>query len=173
LLADYRDYHGTFDRIVSIEMIEAVGRKNIPGFFDMVRRCLKDRGLFALQAISAESFSYYSKPTFDQFILWLRKRIFPNGYLPTFSQLATSERKGLIVEDVENFGVDYATTLQAWSTNFQQGWLSGDLRLKYGDRFKRMWEYYLAGCEALFRARMVQLYQIVYSYNRAPEVSTR
>lgn len=161
ILEDYQNYTGTFDRVVSIEMIEAVGRKNIPTFFKMVERCLVDRGLFALQVISAETFTTHSAPALDQFILWLQRRIFPNGYLPSFGQLVDPARRGLVIEDLHNFSADYAKTLHAWDVNFQAAW--PDLKEKYGESFRKMWLYYLNGCEALFNARMVQLYQIVYS----------
>lgn len=161
VLEDYQKYSGSFDRIVSIEMIEAVGRKNIPTYFSMVERCLKPNGLFGLQVISAESFSTYSAASLDQYILWLQKRIFPNGYLPTFPQLIAPARGTMVIEDLHNFSADYALTLRAWAEKFEAGWPS--LQDKYGEPFRKMWLYYLNGCEALFQARMVQLYQIVYS----------
>jgi cyclopropane-fatty-acyl-phospholipid synthase len=166
VLEDYQNYSGEFDRVVSIEMIEAVGRKNIPTFFSMVERCLKDKGLFALQVISAEIFSRYSATPLDQYILWLQRRIFPNGWLPTFPQLIDPARKGLVIEDMHNFSADYAKTLHAWDVNFEAAWPK--LKEKYGEEFYRMWKYYLNGCEALFHARMVQLYQIVYSKGGIP-----
>lgn len=161
LIQDYQTFSGSFDRVVSIEMIEAVGRKNIPTFFKMVERCLVDKGLFALQVISAETFSTRSVAALDHFIVWLQDRIFPNGWIPSFPQLIDPARGALVVEDLHNFSSDYATTLHAWDVNFQAAWPS--LRDKYGEAFRRMWLYYLNGCEALFDARMVQLYQIVYS----------
>lgn len=166
VLEDYQRYSGSFDRIVSIEMIEAVGRKNMPTYFGMVERCLKPNGLFGLQVISAETFSRYSVAALDQYILWLRKRIFPNGYLPTLPQLITPARGRMVLEDLHNFSADYAKTLSAWAVNFENGWPS--LREKYGEAFRNMWLYYLSGCEALFHARMVQLYQIVYSKGGVP-----
>jgi len=166
VLEDYQNYSGTFDRIVSIEMIEAVGRKNMASYFAMVERCLRDRGLFGLQVISAESFSRYSVPALDQYILWLQKRIFPNGYLPTLPQLIRPARVALVIEDLHNFSADYAKTLYAWRERFESGWPA--LKESYGEPFRRMWLYYLQGCEALFQARMVQLYQIVYSKSGVP-----
>lgn len=166
LIQDYQTFSGSFDRVVSIEMIEAVGRKNIPTFFKMVERCLVDKGLFALQVISAETFSTRSVAALDQFIVWLQHRIFPNGWIPSFPQLIDPARGSLVVEDLHNFSADYATTLNAWNVNFQAAWPS--LRQKYGEAFRRMWLYYLTGCEALFTARMVQLYQIVYSKGGVP-----
>ena len=167
LIQDYQTYTGTFDRVVSIEMIEAVGRKNIPGFFSMVERCLVDKGLFALQVISAETFSLRSNAALDQFIMWLQRRIFPNGWIPSFPSLIDPARGNLVIEDLHNFSADYARTLSAWAANFEASWPS--LKEKYGEPFRRMWLYYLHGCEALFAARMVQLYQIVYSKGGVPE----
>lgn len=166
LVQDYQTYSGTFDRVVSIEMIEAVGRKNIPAFFSMVERCLVDKGLFALQVISAETFSLRSKATLDQYIMWLQRRIFPNGWIPSFPSVIDPARGNLVVEDLHNFSADYARTLNAWAENFEDAWPS--LKETYGEPFRRMWLYYLNGCEALFTARMVQLYQIVYSKGGIP-----
>lgn len=166
LIQDYQTFSGAFDRVVSIEMIEAVGRKNIPTFFAMVERCLKERGLFALQVISAETFSLRSNAALDQFIMWLQHRIFPNGWIPSFPSIIDPARGNLVVEDLHNFSADYATTLRAWASNFEAAWPS--LQAKYGDEFRRMWLYYLNGCEALFTARMVQLYQVVYSKGGIP-----
>jgi len=166
IIQDYQKYSGSFDRVVSIEMIEAVGRKNIPSFFSMVERCLKDKGLFALQVISAESFSSRSNAALDQFILWLQRRIFPNGWIPSFPSLIDPARGQLVIEDLHNFSADYARTLNAWEQNFEGAWPT--LNEKYGEPFRRMWRYYLKGCEALFAARMVQLYQIVYSKGGIP-----
>jgi cyclopropane-fatty-acyl-phospholipid synthase len=161
VVEDYRNYSGIFDRVVSIEMIEAVGRKNIADFFAMVRRCLAKRGLFGLQVIAAEICTRNSSPILDQYILWLQKRIFPNGYLPNLAHLCAPDSEGFIIEDLQNFSSDYAKTLAEWSTRFQAAWPT--LEAKYGEPFRRMWLYYLHGCEAMFRTRLVQLYQVVYS----------
>jgi cyclopropane-fatty-acyl-phospholipid synthase len=167
VLEDYRNYRGIFDRVVSIEMIEAVGRKNMAGYFDMAKSCLKPGGLFALQVISGDTFSRFSSPTLDHYILWLQRRIFPNGYIPNFRHLTDPTRSGLVMEDLHNFSFDYALTLQAWRERFNAAWPT--LKASYGEEFKRMWRYYLQGCEALFRERMVQLYQIVYSKGGDPK----
>jgi cyclopropane-fatty-acyl-phospholipid synthase len=168
LLQDYQTFSGQFDRVVSIEMIEAVGRKNIPVFFGMVERCLKEKGLFGLQVISAETFSSTSRAGLDQYILWLRRRIFPNGYIIKLAELMAPARRDFVLEDLHNFSADYARTLAAWRERFLAAWPS--LKDKYGEPFKRMWLYYLCGCEALFEARLVQLYQIVYSKGGVPGV---
>ena len=166
VLEDYRNFSGQFDRVVSIEMIEAVGRKNMRGFFDMARRCLAPRGLFALQVIAAEIFTRKSSPILDQYILWLQKRIFPNGYLPNLAHLSAPDVEGFVIEDLQNFSVDYAQTLRAWSERFQAAWPT--LSPQYGEPFRRMWMYYLHGCEAMFRTRLVQLYQVIYSNGGLP-----
>jgi cyclopropane-fatty-acyl-phospholipid synthase len=166
LLCDYADFHGSFDRVVSIEMIEAVGRKNIGHFFEVVRRCLADNGLFLLQAISSDTFSKHSRSTLDQYIVWIVKYIFPNGYLPRMNELAEPARGRFVMEDLHNFSADYEKTLAAWLANFETGW--SELAARYGDEFRRIWRFYLCGCAALFRARQVQLYQIVYAKNGVP-----
>lgn len=161
VIEDYRHYSGRFDRVVSIEMIEAVGRKNIGVFFDMVRRCLVPRGLFGLQVIAAELFTRKSSAVLDQYILWLQKRIFPNGYLPNLGHLCAPDVEGFVIEDLQNFSSDYARTLAVWAERFSAAWPR--LKDSYGEPFRRMWLYYLHGCAAMFTTRTVQLYQIVYS----------
>jgi cyclopropane-fatty-acyl-phospholipid synthase len=161
LVQDYQTFSGEFDRIVSIEMIEAVGRRNIGTYFGMVKRCLKEGGLFGLQVISEETLTLRSATPLDQYIVWLRKRIFPNGYIPNLAHITDPARQGLVIEDLHNFSHDYSLTLRAWLERFEASWPT--LQEKYGEPFRRMWQYYLCGCEALFKARMVQLYQVVYS----------
>jgi len=161
LLQDYATFTGDFDRIVSIEMIEAVGRKNMKRYFNTIARCLPREGLFALQVISGEAFSPYSKPVFDEFIAWLVRHIFPNGYLPKLSEIVEPARGDFVLEDLHSFGVNYDHTLCAWLANFDRAWPL--LEPRYGPEFGRRWRFYLATCAALFRARMVQLYQVVYS----------
>lgn len=161
LVQDYQTFSGQFDRVVSIEMIEAVGRRNIGAYFSMVERCLKEEGLFGLQVISEETLTLRSQTPLDQYIVWLRKRIFPNGYIPNLKHVTDPARQGLVLEDLHNFSLDYSRTLRAWLERFEESWPT--LQKAYGEPFRRMWQYYLCGCEALFRARMVQLYQIVYS----------
>jgi cyclopropane-fatty-acyl-phospholipid synthase len=159
-LQDYRDIDERFDRVVSIEMIEAVGRKNLPEFYRVVDRCLQDDGLFVLQAITGDTCSRWSDRRLDQFVLWLLKHIFPDGYLPRPSELADCQSTLLRVEDWQSFGQDYDRTLLAWADNFAAGW--NRLRDRYGEPFRRRWEFYLHGCAAAFRADLVRVCQIVY-----------
>ena len=142
-------------------MIEAVGRRNLKAYFQAVHRLLKDDGLFLIQAISSDSFSLKSNRRLDQFLLWITKYIFPNGYLPNLRHLSQPARDQFIIRHWENFGPDYDKTLMAWSRNFNRAWPT--LRGRYDERFKRCWNFYLSSCAALFRANMVQLYQVVYA----------
>lgn len=160
-LQDYRGVTGTFDRVVSIEMIEAVGRKNLGTFYRTVDRCLNDHGLFALQAITGDTCSRSSDRRFDQYILWILKYIFPDGYLPKQTELAACTGTSLAIESWDSFGHDYDRTLLAWAENFTNGW--SELKDKYGDAFRRRWEFYLYGCAAAFRANHLNVCQIVYS----------
>jgi cyclopropane-fatty-acyl-phospholipid synthase len=161
VLGDYRTVSGSFDRIVSIEMIEAVGKKNLDTFFAHVFNRLEPGGLFLLQAISAETVSPYSRRRLDEFLIWILTYIFPNGYLPTITELVKPGRMQGVVEDIHNFGPDYELTLLSWAVNFERAWPS--LRTGYDEQFYRMWQFYLYSCAALFRARITQVYQIVYA----------
>jgi cyclopropane-fatty-acyl-phospholipid synthase len=162
---DYREPVGTFDRVVSIEMVEAVGRKNLGAFYGAVYRALESDGIFALQAISSETVTRYSSPRVDEFLLWILRYIFPNGYLPTLPELVTPARSSFILEHLDNLGDSYDKTLMAWDNNIAARWSTLDTR--YDERFQRMWHFYLMSCAALFRSRMVQVYQMVY--RKAPE----
>lgn len=162
---DYRHVQGTFDRVVSIEMIEAVGKKNLGVFFDTIHRSLKPNGLFALQAISAETVTRYSTRRLNEFLLWILRHIFPNGYLPTLPELMTPARSAFILENLDNLGDSYEKTLLAWEQNFTKRWST--LSKRYDERFYRMWRFYLLSCAALFRIRMTHVYQIVY--RKAPQ----
>jgi cyclopropane-fatty-acyl-phospholipid synthase len=156
---DYREINELFDHVVSIEMIEAVGYKNFREYFEVAERCLKPGGFFLLQAIGSPD----SVVAGDA---WINKYIFPNGMLPSMAQLARAVEKLFIIEDVHNFGADYDKTLMAWARNFDKAW--PELKEKYGDRFYRMWKYYLLICAGTFRARNNQLWQIVLSKGGVP-----
>jgi cyclopropane-fatty-acyl-phospholipid synthase len=159
-LQDYRDVTGTFDRIVSIEMLEAVGEAYWPTYFDKLRSLLRPGGIAVLQVItiSEDQFeSYRRRPDFIQ------RYIFPGGMLPT-KQIIEREtsRAGLQPLANEFFGEGYARTLANWSDRFQHAW-PGIKALGFDERFKRRWEYYLAYCEVGFHIRVldVGLYKLV------------
>ena len=155
--ADYREAKGTYDRVVSIGLCEHVGYKNYRTFMELAHRCLKDDGLFLLHTIAGNT-SVFSTNA------WIDKYIFPGGMLPSAKQLSTASEGLFVLEDWHNFGADYDKTLMAWEQNFVKHWreLKGTSK-KYDDRFYRMWRYYLLSCAGSFRARRIQLYQIVYS----------
>lgn len=147
-LQDYREIEGTFDRIASIEMIEAVGEANWPLYFQTLRDRLRPGGIAALQAITIDDgrFEHYRRhPDFIQ------EYIFPGGMLPSPARLTREiERQGLRLAETVAFGAFYARTLAIWAEAFERAW--PDIRpLGFDARFKRMWEYYLAYCEAGFR----------------------
>lgn len=153
-LQDYRDVREQFDHIVTIGMFEAVGVKNYREFMKIIHRNLKPEGLFLLHTIGNNK----SVRSYDP---WMDKYIFPNGMLPSIKQLGESIENLFVMEDWHNFGADYDKTLIAWHKNFEKNW--GKLKNKYGERFYRMWKYYLLTCAGLFRARKMQVWQIVLS----------
>jgi cyclopropane-fatty-acyl-phospholipid synthase len=153
-LMDYRDINETFDRIVSVGMLEHVGYRNYRKFFETANRCLRDGGLFLLHTIG----SLRSVMSLDP---WTNKYIFPNAMLPSLTQLGSAAEGLFIIEDLHNFGKYYDETLISWYNNFKTNWIK--LENSYNSQFFRMWEYYLLSCAASFRARKNQLWQIVLS----------
>ncbi len=153
-LQDYREVDGVFDHVVSIGILEHVGVKNYRTYFEMVGRVLKKDGLFLLHTNGSNASKITSEP-------WITKYIFPNGALPSVAQIGKASEGLFVMEDWHNFGPDYDTTLVAWFKNFDAAWPA--LRAKYGDRFYRMWKYYLLTCAGAFRARNIQLWQVVLS----------
>ena len=153
-LQDYRDVTETFDRIVSVGMFEHVGEKNYRTYMEVAQRCLKDGGLFLLHTIGSNRRTHGNDP-------WIDRYIFPNGELPSIGQIGDAVDRLFVVEDLHNFGPDYDKTLMAWYRNFEQAWprFSDEL----GERFFRMWRYYLLSCAGAFRARELQLWQWVLS----------
>jgi cyclopropane-fatty-acyl-phospholipid synthase len=156
-LSDYRDIDEKFDRIVSVGMFEHVGTSNYRTFFKVANRCLKDDGIFLLHSIGV---SHQFVPLIEP---WFHKYIFPNGILPYHTEVPENIDGLFIVEDWHNFGPDYTKTLRAWKSNFQKNWPK--IEHKAGDKFYRMWNYYLGVSAAAFRARKYQLWQIVLSKN--------
>ena len=146
-LQDYRDIRERFDRIVSIEMLEAVGKAWLPRYFDTLASALNRGGRAVLQAITIDEAldaDYQRNPDFIQ------KFIFPGGFLPTKSALAALiERAGLRVLQRESFGLSYARTLAEWRRRFHTNW-ADIAALGFDDRFRRLWDYYLCYCEAGF-----------------------
>ncbi|MGP2959749.1 cyclopropane fatty acyl phospholipid synthase, partial [Serratia bockelmannii] len=154
LLQDYRDLHQQFDRIVSVGMFEHVGPKNYRTYFNVVERNLAPHGLFLLHTIGSNKTDMNVDP-------WINKYIFPNGCLPSVSHIAEASEGHFVMEDWHNIGADYDRTLMAWFERFKQAW--PQLAPRYSERFERMFSYYLNACAGAFRARDLQLWQVVFS----------
>lgn len=148
LLRDYREVTGPFDRIVSIEMLEAVGHKYFEKFFECCDRLLKPGGILLLQFISIPDRRYEQYRKGHD---WVRKHIFPGGQLPSLAVVMESVAKKtcLNVQEVENIGRDYARTIREWRNRFVAG-IDRVAKLGFERSFQRKWVYYLAGCEACF-----------------------
>lgn len=151
-LKDYRSLEGQFDKLVSIGMFEHVGPKNYGTYMETAHRLMKDEGIFVLHTIGNDITGRGIDP-------WIDKYIFRNGVIPSLSQISDAAEPYFVIEDVHNFGPDYATTLMAWCDNFEAAW--PDLKDQYNERFYRMWVYYLKLCAGAFRSRSLQLYQVV------------
>lgn len=158
-LADYAKVREPFDRIVSIGMLEHVGYKNYRRYMAVTRRCLGDRGLMLLQVIGSNRSTTHIDP-------WIDRHVFPGAMLPSIRQLAAAIEPSFVVEDWHNFGTDYDRTLRAWHARFEAGW--PDRGTAQDERFRRMWRFYLLSCAGAFRARHIQLWQIVLSPRGVP-----
>ncbi len=164
-LHDYRDVEETFDRIVSVGMFEHVGVTGYDEYFRNVRRLLKDDGVMLLHSIGRNSVPGATNA-------WIRKYIFPGGYIPSLSEvLPAIERAGLYVTDIEILRLHYAETLRAWRERFVANW---DEAVKIaGERFCRMWEFYLAGSETSFRVDGHMVFQIQLARRQSAVPITR
>ncbi|WP_420283102.1 cyclopropane fatty acyl phospholipid synthase [Serratia liquefaciens] len=153
-LQDYRDLDRQFDRIVSVGMFEHVGPKNYDTYFRVAARNLKPDGLFLLHTIGANQTNLHVDA-------WIDKYIFPNGCLPSVRHISEASEGRFVMEDWHNIGADYDRTLMAWYENFKRAW--PQLAEEYSERFERMFTYYLNACAGAFRARDIQLWQVLFS----------
>lgn len=153
-LQDYRDTDGRYDRIVSIEMFEAVGEAYWPSYFQTIKRCLQERGRAVLQIISIEEKRFESYRRSTDFI---QKYVFPGGFLPSDKALdAEISKAGLVLREIEHFGKSYARTLAEWRHRFMANWPT-IAPLGFDQRFHRLWEYYLCYCEAGFEEGSIEV----------------
>jgi len=160
-LIDYRDVQGRFDRVASIEMFEAVGMEYWPAYFGKVHDVLQPGGKAGLQIITIQDdlFDEYNART-D----FIQKYVFPGGMLPSEERLAPVVSKaGLSWQSVERFGLDYAATLKLWDERFQASWGEISKLSGFDERFRRLWRFYLAYCEAGFRSRRTDVIQLSLS----------
>ena len=162
-LQDYRDERGLYDRIVSIEMIEAVGEQFWPNYFSQLRDRLLPGGLAGIQAITIQDKFFQ---TYRREVDFIQRYVFPGGMLPSPQILKTlGERFGVPVIRERIFGQDYAKTLATWRNNFRAAW-PGLIPMGFDDRFRRLWEYYLAYCEAGFRSGNIDVRQVIFAKGR-------
>jgi cyclopropane-fatty-acyl-phospholipid synthase len=158
-LADYRDAKGSYDKVAAIGLCEHVGYKNYASLMEVAHRCLRKHGLFLLHSIASNVSTTHCEP-------WFNKYIFPNGMLPSVKQIGETMEGFFVMEDWHNFGPDYDKTLMAWYQNFDRHWPLYEKT--YGGQFYRMWKYYLLSLAGAFRARRIQLWQIVMSKDGMP-----
>ncbi len=162
-LQDYRDERDRYDRIVSIEMIEAVGEEFWPKYFSQLRDSLLPGGLAGIQAITIQDSLFQ---TYRREVDFIQRYVFPGGMLPSPAVLKTlGERFGVPVIRERIFGQDYAKTLATWRNNFRAAW-PNLTPLGFDERFRRLWEYYLAYCEAGFLSGNIDVRQVVFAKPR-------
>ena len=168
LNSDYRELEGSFDKIVSIEMIEAVGPQHIPGFFDKVSTLLRPGGLMALQGIT------YNDPDFETYknsVDFIRKYIFPGGCLVSVSQIKESikAKTDLTLVDLEDITQHYARTIKHWRQDFLKS-LPEIRSLGFSESFIRIWEFYLVYCEAGFLENLIGDFQFVFAKSDSKDI---
>ncbi len=163
-LRDYREVEGTYDAIVSIEMLEAVGAEYLTTFFEACDRALKPGGRMSLQSIAFPDITYEPQLRGAN---WIQTYIFPGGFLPSLSAIERSlHGTNLLIRDVRDIADSYARTLQLWRERFL-GQLDATRALGFDDRFIRMWDYYLSISQAGFATGRVQDFQISLEKGRA------
>jgi len=161
-LRDYRQQTGRFDKIVSVGMLEHVGARYFASYFASIAKLLAPNGLALVHSIGVTRTTHRCNR-------WINKYIFPGGYLPSLEQItATASQQGLKIMDIEVMSGHYEETLKQWRAAFFDN--IALIRHHYDDRFIRMWEFYLAGCEYFFRSQagMVFQIQLAHDYNAAP-----
>jgi len=156
---DYRDLDGRFDAVASIEMFEAVGEAWWPLYFEKLKKAVRPEGAVGLQVITIDDAHFED---YRRNVDFIQRYVFPGGMLPSPAALeAAAARAGLEMRERFTFGLDYARTLRAWAERFAQAWPE-IRRMGFDERFRRLWSYYLAYCEAGFRAGTIDVEQIVF-----------
>ncbi|MAT84878.1 MAG: SAM-dependent methyltransferase [Gammaproteobacteria bacterium] len=169
LLTDYRDLTGRYDKLVSVEMVEAVGNDFLNGYFETLSRLVRPGGLIALQAITIEDRRFRQALRDVDFI---KKHVFPGSFIPSVSRLvsAAARHTDTVLVNLEDIGLDYADTLAAWRERFE-GARRRVLELGFDERFLRLWRFYLCYCEGGFRERAISDVQLLFAkpgYRRRP-----
>ena len=156
MFLDYRDLKGGYDKVASIEMIEAVGEKYLNQYFTKIKESLKPNGKAAIQGIMIKDELFDRYRTDEDFI---QKYIFPGGFLPSLNYIKKLTKKNqLNLEEIHSYSDDYAKTLSIWKNNFFRTW-DNISPLGFDNYFKRMWEFYLSYCEAGFKSKNIDLIQ--------------
>jgi cyclopropane-fatty-acyl-phospholipid synthase len=160
-LQDFREITGQYDKVVSIEMIEALGHRYLPDFCRVVNAALKKDGLLAMQFITCPDARYGE---FRRGVDFIQKHIFPGSLLLSLNRVnaCLSREAGMVVHGVDDMGPDYAVTLRRWAEAFNQQ-ADAVRALGFDERFRRKWNYYLAYCEAAFALRNISVVQTVHS----------
>ena len=160
LFLDYRDLKNKYDKIFSIEMIEAVGEKYLNQYFKTIKNSLNHEGQAALQGITIKDELFERYRNSEDFI---QKYIFPGGFLPSINYLKKmTNTNNLVIKKIYSYSDDYAKTLSTWRKNFLSTW-DNISTLGFDDYFKRMWEFYLSYCEAGFKSKNIDLIQFSMS----------
>ncbi|TCI02527.1 class I SAM-dependent methyltransferase [Corallincola luteus] len=161
LKQDYRELTGKYDKIVSIEMIEAVGHQYLPSYFEKISSLLKPQATALIQAITISDQRYTKYVNSVDFI---QKYIFPGGCLPSVERLSTqvSQHSDMVIRQLEDIGLHYATTLAHWREGFFAN-LDAVREMGFSEQFVRLWQYYLCYCEGAFRERVISTVQVVLS----------
>lgn len=161
LLKDYRELDGTYDKIVSIEMLEAVGDAFLDVYFRQVNSLLKKNGLLAIQVITSPDSRYES---LKKGVDWIQKHIFPGSLLPSVAAIngAINRTSDMTLVDLKDLGLHYAETLRLWFVQFNAN-LAKAKKLGFDDTFVRKWNYYLCYCEAAFAMRNINVMHLVYT----------
>ncbi|MYD44371.1 MAG: class I SAM-dependent methyltransferase [Gammaproteobacteria bacterium] len=165
LLEDYREHKGQYDAVVSVGMFEHVGRRNYPVYFERVRDMLNDDGIAVIHTIGSAVEPTPTNP-------WIKRYIFPGGYIPSLSEVAQAiESKDLFICDLEVWRRHYAKTLSAWNERFQA--IRNDVKEKQGERFCRLWEFYLCACQTAFEADSLVVFQLQLAHKNDVAPLTR
>jgi len=160
-LKDYRELEGIYDKIVSVEMLEAVGDKFLDTYFRQINSLLKKDGIVAIQVITSPDSRYES---LKKGVDWIQKHIFPGSLLPSVAAInnAINRTSDLTLVDLKDLGLHYATTLKMWFGQFNAN-LTKAKQLGFNEAFVRKWNYYLCYCEAAFAMRNINVMHLVYT----------
>ncbi|MCY4128553.1 MAG: cyclopropane-fatty-acyl-phospholipid synthase [Gammaproteobacteria bacterium] len=165
LLEDYRDHASQYDAIVSVGMFEHVGKRNFPTYFKRVKELLKDDGIATIHTIGSASEPTPTNP-------WIKRYIFPGGYIPSLSEIAkTIESNRLFISDIEVWRRHYALTLSAWNERFQV--IRDEVKQRQGERFCRLWEFYLCACQTAFEYDSLVVFQMQLAHQNDTVPLTR